>query len=139
MTFAAQHVMTLRVTVGPEQVVGQTPQGRLVIIPITGGTFEGVGIRGRVCPGGADWNVTAAGSLSHVLARYWLEADDGAVIAVENEGWLDSGDTSAVWRTTPRFQCDVNGKYASLVTGGYVGELRGVAPDRVEIMVWRLS
>ncbi len=134
----AERVMTLRVEVGQSLAVGQVPEGRLAIIPITGGSFEGPGIRGKVHAGGADWNVTCSETLGHVLARYWIETDDGAVIAVENEGWLDPREQNARLKTTPRFQCDVNGRYAHLLRGCYAGELRGLTPNAVEVVVWKL-
>lgn len=35
--------------------VGQTPLGKRVIYPVTGGTFEGPKLKGKVLPIGADW------------------------------------------------------------------------------------
>jgi hypothetical protein len=131
--------MTLRVTVGPGLPVGQGPGGWLTVIPITGGTFEGPGLRGLVCAGGADWNTRVTDTLHHVLARYWIQTDGGAVICVENEGWLDARAQGAVLRTTPRFTCDLHGPVAHLNHGCYAGELTGVAPDCVEVTVWRLT
>ena len=131
--------MTLRVEVGESKRVGHVPEGELVIIPITGGTFLGEHIRGTVCPGGADWNVTVSQELCHVLARYWIQTDDGAVIAIENEGWLDLQHPQATLRTTPRFCCDQSGPYAYLMRGLYAGELRGLGDNGVEIVVWKLG
>ena len=139
LQFSAQKVMTLRVLVGQKKTVGQVPEGWLVIIPILGGSFEGPNIRGRVCPGGADWYVTQSETRCHVLARYWIETDDGAVLSIENEGWLDTRERDAVIRTNPRILCDLNGPYASLVGYNYIGELCGIAPDCVEVTIWKLN
>lgn len=139
MQLQREKVMTLHVEVGENQSVGQVPEGKLVIIPITGGTFEGEHIRGHVCPGGADWNVTVSDELCHVFARYWIETDDGSVISVENEGWLDLNHQDATLRTNPRFSCDLDGPYAYLTRGLYAGELRGFGANRVEIIVWKLA
>lgn len=131
-------VMTLLVDVGSPLTVGQVPEGRLIIIPIVGGTFTGLGLRGRVCLGGADWNVACPDGRSHVLARYWLETEDGAILCVENEGWLAAaGGPESAARTTPRFLCDRNGPYAWLAEGSYTGTLRGNGPTCVEVTVWR--
>ena len=46
-----------RVTVATPQIIGQSSRGLRRVVPITGGTFEGPRIRGRVVPGGADWQV----------------------------------------------------------------------------------
>ena len=131
--------MTLHVEVGENLPVGQVPEGKLVIIPITGGTFEGEHLHGRVCPGGADWNITVSDELCHVLARYWIETDDGSVISVENEGWLDLMRPDAALSTNPRFACDLNGPYAYLTRGLFAGELRGFGEHCVEIVVWKLG
>src|SRR4029453_11713635 len=42
------------VEVGAPIEVGQLPKGMRRIVPILRGTFEGLGIKGRVMPGGAD-------------------------------------------------------------------------------------
>ncbi|HPR79059.1 MAG TPA: DUF3237 domain-containing protein [Candidatus Limiplasma sp.] len=139
MNVQMEKIMTLHVRVAQPQRVGQTPEGILTIIPIIGGTFEGERLSGRVCPGGADWNVTVSDVLCHVLARYWIETDDGVVIAVENEGWLDLLHQDAALRTTPRFSCDLKGPYAWLTRGVYAGELRGEGENGVTIVVWKLG
>ncbi len=132
-----ERVMTLLVELGPPQAVGQVPEGSLTIIPIVGGTFEGPGLRGRVCAGGADWNVALPDGRSHVLARYWLQTEAGATLAVENEGLLAANAPESATRTAPRFLCDLNGPYAWLAMGDYTGTLRGVGPACVQVTVWR--
>ena len=44
----------------PTREIGRTPYGMRRRIPIIGGTFEGPRIRGRVLPGGADWQLQRA-------------------------------------------------------------------------------
>ncbi len=56
MQLKASLLMKLHVTLGEVQFVGGMTGRELCIIPITGGRFEGPLLRGRVCPGGADWN-----------------------------------------------------------------------------------
>ena len=46
--------MQLYVTLEPEYVVGEVPHGKRVVIPITGGIFEGPQLKGTIIPGGAD-------------------------------------------------------------------------------------
>ncbi len=134
-----EHVMTLRVQVGEALPVGSVAQGELNIIPITGGAFEGPRLRGRVLPGGADWNTRVTPEISHVCARYWIQTEDGAMISVYNKGWLDLRNNPDTLWTTPRFQCDLHGPYAFLNTGCYAGTLRGQDEHWVEIGVWRLN
>jgi hypothetical protein len=69
------------------QELGETPLGRRRIIPITGGTFEGARLRGKVLPGGADWQVIRGDGVADLDARYTLETDDGAKIYVRNRGY----------------------------------------------------
>ena len=59
----------IKVELGPVQEVGQAVHGERRIIPITGGTFEGPGIRGRVLNGGADWQIVHADGLAELDAR----------------------------------------------------------------------
>lgn len=139
MEIRREKLMSLHVQLGESQVVGDVPEGRLVIIPIVGGTFQGPRLRGSICLGGADWNVATSPTAVHLLARYWLKTDDGHVIAVENEGFWDSARDEGVLRTTPRFQCDKNGPYAFLTTGCYTGELRGGEGQSVDIDLWTLK
>ena len=48
-------VLQLKVTLGEAYTVGQTPHGRRMVIPITGGTFEGPQLKGTILNGGADY------------------------------------------------------------------------------------
>lgn len=43
-------------------------------------------MRGRVLPGGADWQTIDADGVSRLDARYALETDGGALIAVRSRG-----------------------------------------------------
>lgn len=134
-----EKVMTLRVELGECLPVGRVPEGELTIIPITGGTFEGPNIRGRVLPGGADWNTRISEQVSHVCARYWIQADDGAILCVHNEGWLHGAGEPDGFRTTPSFQCDLDGPYAFLICGLFAGTLRSAGDRAVEVGIWRIG
>lgn len=67
--------------------LGDSPLGRRRIIHITGGTFRGARLSGRVLPGGADWQVIRTDGVADLDARYTLETDDGALIYVRNKGY----------------------------------------------------
>jgi Protein of unknown function (DUF3237) len=75
-----------RVLLGPPLEVGRVPRGRRRVIPIVGGTFAGSGLKGRVLPGGADWQIVRDDGLAELDARYALETDQGQVIYVQNAG-----------------------------------------------------
>ena len=77
---------TIRVQVGPPTELGQVPRGRRRIIPILGGTFEGPNIRGKVVPGGADWQIVRADGFAELDTRYLLQTDSGQLIYIQNAG-----------------------------------------------------
>ena len=131
--------MTLRVELGSPLSIGRVPGGELTILPITGGTFLGPRLRGRVLAGGADWNTRMPGGISHACARYWIQTDDGAVISVHNEGLLQSDAAPDGFQTTPRFQCDLDGPYAFLTRGLYAGTVQGAGEGAVDIGIWQID
>lgn len=134
-----EKVLALHVELGKALPVGRVPEGELTIIPIIGGTFEGPLLRGRVLPGGADWNTRLSEGTSRACARYWIQTDDGAVLCVHNEGLLQNGAEAERFQTTPSFQCDMNGPYAFLTRGLFAGTLRGAGDSAVEIGVWQIG
>lgn len=131
--------MTLHVKVGNPLKIGRVEEGELTLIPITGGAFAGPKLRGRVMPGGADWNTRISANASHVCARYWIRTDDGAVICVHNEGILYPGDDPDGFRTTPSFLCDLDGPCAFLMRGRYAGTLKGAGEGAVDVGIWRIE
>ncbi|HRH47923.1 MAG TPA: DUF3237 domain-containing protein [Panacibacter sp.] len=78
--------ISVLVTPGKIQEVGETGKGIRRIVPITGGTFEGPGIKGIVVPGGYDWQLQRSDHVSEIEARYILQTDDGALITIVNKG-----------------------------------------------------
>ena len=79
-------VLTLHVQVGAPTELGEVPRGRRRIIPILGGTFEGPNIRGKVMPGGADWQIVRGDGLAELDTRYLLQTDSGKLIYIQNAG-----------------------------------------------------
>jgi len=138
MNLNAEKVMSLHVELGEAREIGKTYEGLLTIIPIIGGTFEGPLLKGVVRAGGADWNTTISDTIAHVHAKYWIETDDHVVISVENEGFINLLRKEAVIRTTPRFMCDLRGRYAFLAMDTFVGELVGGSGNSVDITIYRL-
>ena len=76
----------VRAEVADPTVVGQVPNGLRRIIDITGGTFEGPGLKGTVLPGGADWQLIRGDGFTEIDARYTLRTEDGDLIYVSNIG-----------------------------------------------------
>jgi len=110
--------------------VGATSVGTRNIVPITGGTFEGPRIRGKIMGGGWDWQLRRADGCLQIKADYMLRTDDGAVINVVNTGIsCRAKDPKAVVRTHPVFEAP-QGKYDWLSQGCFVGTLDPVSlPD----------
>jgi len=132
---AAQQAPTLEfvfeetVALGEATSPGDTARGGRLIIPITGGTFEGPGIRGTVMPGGWDWQLRRADGCTEVEADYFLKTDDGVVINVVNTGVIcraESGELGPV-RTHPVFEAP-RGKYEWLSQAAFVGTLEPAPP-----------
>lgn len=65
---------------------GVTPYGERRIINILGGTVEGPKLKGRILPGGADWQIVRNDGVVDLRARYTVETDTGAHILVNSEG-----------------------------------------------------
>ena len=76
----------VRVQVGPPLEIGPAARGTRRIVPILGGSFEGPELKGRVLPGGADWQIIHADGFSELDTRYTLEAESGDLIYVQNRG-----------------------------------------------------
>jgi len=132
-------LMTVRITAAPSQKLGTVPHGTRIIVPVTGGDFEGPRLRGRVLPGGGDWLLLRADGVLELDLRITLETDDHALIYMTFQG-LRHGPADAIaalgrgevvdparyyFRTVPRFETSAE-TYAFLnriVTVG-VGETR---------------
>ena len=98
-------LMTLRLRTAPVQDVGAGPRGARVTFPVTGGSFEGDRLRGKVLAGGDDWTVQRADGVIELDLRVSLETDDGALIHMTFEGIRDDAALpSPYFRTLPRFE-----------------------------------
>lgn len=85
--------------------VGQTPYGERVIYPVTGGSFEGPDIRGKVIRNGGDWLLHIDSTTSKLDVRAVLETEDGELIYTYYEGFIHTyPDGSYYFRTNPVFQ-----------------------------------
>ena len=83
-----KHLTTLRLDVdsaGAAQI-GKTPEGQRTIAPVSGGTFEGERLSGKILPGGADWVRFRADGTMMIDVRLTLKTNDGALIYLSYEG-----------------------------------------------------
>lgn len=137
-----EFAFSARVLLEPTREIGSTPYGIRRRIPIIGGTFEGPRIRGRVVPGGADWQLQRADNYTLIEADYMIEADDGTQIHVRNRGLTNTrvpGAKARYLRTVPEFEAP-SGPHEWLNQSIFVGSLQGIqgGPPSVMIHVFRL-
>src|SRR5437867_5384581 len=128
-----QPLLTLRLTTAATQDIGAVPYGRRATFPITGGSFEGARLRGKVLPGGDDWTVKRSDGVVELDLRITLETDDGALIHMTFEGIRDDGAPGAPYfRTVPRFET-AEPKYSFLnrLLAVGTGEIRADGPVHV--------
>lgn len=119
------------VTLGQATAPGDTARGGRLIIPITGGTFEGPEIKGTIIPGGWDWQLRRDDGCTEIEADYFLKTDDDVVINVVNKGVLCPGEAGAPpppVRTHPVFEAP-KGKYEWLSKAAFIGTLEMAPPS----------
>lgn len=143
VTPSVEFAFSAHVLLEPTREIGRTPYGVRRRIPIIGGTFEGPRIRGRVLPGGADWQLQRADDYTVIEADYMIEAVDGTPIHVRNRGLTNTRVKSAATRylrTVPEFEAPI-GPHDWLNQWVFVGSLQGVTggPPAVIVHVFRLA
>ncbi len=120
--------MQVQAEIGPPVDLGVMNGLRKRMIPITGGSFEGPGIKGDVLPGGADWQDIRPDGVAEILALYPLRTEDGVYINVRNPGFshaapgvlqkMVAGEpfnpNELYFRTTPQLSVAADSKYAWL-------------------------
>jgi hypothetical protein len=94
--------------------IDKVPIGKRVIYPITGGTFEGPKLKGKVRAFGADWVLRLDSATTKLDVRLLLETDDGQLISSTYSGIVyNNPNGTTYWRTTPVFETSSK-KYAWL-------------------------
>ena len=114
------------VLLSPRVEVGQTAFGNRGYIPIIGGNFTGPAAKGKVMPGGWDWQLQTSQGCSSLHADYFLQTDDGAIVNVVNHGQFcqTAGAPAGPIYTTPRFEAPM-GRYGWLNNGAWISRLEG--------------
>ena len=114
-----EFALQLKVTLGQAFSIENTQHGRRTVIPITGGTFEGPGIKGTIVNGGADYQLANAQGRTELEAIYCIKTDDGIYIHVRNRGIIANakdanGNQSFYFRAAPQFEAPADSKYGWL-------------------------
>ena len=80
-------VYRLEATLGQPLDLGARPQGHRRIVPLTGGTFTGPELRGKLLPGAsADWQTVLPDGTALGDIRYTLQTDAGELLYVQSRG-----------------------------------------------------
>jgi muconolactone delta-isomerase len=80
-------VYRLEATVAQPLDLGDIAQGHRRIVPLTGGTFTGPQINGKLLPGAsADWQIVLPDGTTLGDIRYTLETDGGDLLYVQSRG-----------------------------------------------------
>lgn len=140
-----EHIMDYHADLKPPAQIGAGPFGQRAIYDVTGGTFEGPKLRGKILPSGGDWILIDGNGRGQLDVRATFETDDGALVYVQYFGILvmndkvaagqtDYGD--AYFMTQPRFETG-DERYAWLNNILAVAQGR-VLPGAVEYRVFAL-
>lgn len=123
------------------QTIGQTPHGIRMICYVTGGTFSGPKLRGKVLKGGGDWILMRPDGAGELDVRATLCTDDDALIYVSYRGIVqtspeDVDGPEPYFRTTPVFETGSE-KYSWLNRIISVG-VGTAEPNRVSYKVYQI-
>lgn len=139
-----EYVMELKVTCDAAFSCGQTSRGERVVIPITGGTFEGPKLKGTILNGGADYQyVDHKNARNEIEAIYCIRTDDGVNIHIRNAGLIvtskdENGNPSFYFRTSPKFDAPNDSKYAWLNNAVFVCTT-GFGQGYISLLVWMVK
>jgi len=113
--------------------------GPRTAVAVTGGTFEGPKLRGKVISPGADWPLAVSPNLRILDVRTLLVTDDDQRIYMTYRGVIFTpppGQGERYWRTVPTFETDSK-KYEWLTQAVFVGVSFPV-PQRVPYRIFQI-
>lgn len=97
--------MRLDADLSQATVIKRGPHGTRVTAGVTGGTFEGPRLRGRIVPPGGDWVTARPHGTLHLDVRLTLVTDDGATVLMQYQGIsTPDGAGGTRLRTAPLFE-----------------------------------
>ena len=140
-----EFALQLKVTLGQAFSIENTQHGRRTVIPITGGTFEGPGIKGTIINGGADYQLANAQGRTELEAIYCIKTDDDVYIHVRNRGIIAGGQDADgkptfYFKAAPQFEAPADSKYGWLNNALFI-----CAPDfsqqfqGIVLNVWKVK
>jgi Protein of unknown function (DUF3237) len=79
-------IYRLEATLGDPQDLGEIPSGHRRIVPLTGGTFRGPELQGKLLPGAsADWQILLPDGTALGDIRYTLQTERGDTLYVQSQ------------------------------------------------------
>src|ERR1051325_4297749 len=81
-----QPIFTVLAELDEIMSLGRVPLGERRMIAIRGGRVDGPKLKGRVLPGGADWQIVRGDGCADIQARYVIESDGGGRVMVLSDG-----------------------------------------------------
>ncbi len=124
-------------TLAPGESIGNSPVGARFRVPITGGSFKGPGMAGKILAGGDDWQLKRADGSLVIDANYMIQTDDGVSIRVHNVGVIyqkPEGGEAYLW-CAPTFEAPM-GKYGWMNDAIFVSRLTvGTDPQHPSVKV----
>ncbi|MEO6340273.1 MAG: DUF3237 domain-containing protein [Caulobacteraceae bacterium] len=122
------------VDIAPVIDMGDSPLGKRRMIPITGGTFVGPRLRGKVLPGGADRQLVRKDGVTLLNALYEMQTDDGAVITILNRVTIDPSAAPPYTRSMVEVTAP-EGPHGWLNRRIFVGDLHAAPPGRKAVVI----
>ena len=128
----SEFLMDVILDVGAPQNLGSR-----LIVPVTGGTFEGPKLKGTALPGGGDWIQVRPDGSSELSVRVTLKTDDEQLIYLTYRGVMYTPKGGELyWRTTPVFETG-SAKYDWLTRIITVGVGRRV-PNKAAYSIYQI-
>lgn len=123
------------VDLAPTVQLGMSPFGERRMVPITGGTFEGPGLRGIVVPGGAHRQLVRRDGSVALDAIYELQTEDGVIISVRNRVLSRRPKDAPPYVFSNIELTAPEGRYGWLNDFVYVGTLNSLRPQRAAVVI----
>ncbi len=85
-TLTTRPLFTFLLEVQKPSIIGATPWCDRRVGEITGGVFEGERLRGKILPGGSDWQTVRTDGAWTLDVRLVMQTDDGQLIGMTYKG-----------------------------------------------------
>jgi hypothetical protein len=85
-----EFLFDVSIEIASPYAIGETPHGNRLIVPVTGGSFEGPRLKGKILPGGGDWALGRPDGVGELDVRETWQTEDGALLYVTKRGYLTS-------------------------------------------------